>query len=356
MSLMRKRVTIIVAFAMLAVFTNGRTKADGNPRKAVKELFEYMAEDLGQGKVEIRRTNTPGKGHDDKYTNLLVDELKAHDITDSPGAETVLTTDLKRLAEDPTKGLRIVATVDKGGKLKQYSVDVKDPDEAMRVFSGPYAANPGGSKPPDVLLVDDSQALRYQESPYAVRIHVADQAQGPYNVVPMTARTGDKIARVVVQRSQFYRIELVNESAFAAGASILIDGLTRFEFSRDPNERNLIDVVPPGSSGKPGMNMIRGWYQDQTASNPFRIVPFAKSEAGKRGLSEQDANSGLIAVAFRAAWKREKDRPRDDGHGDLVDGLGTERFQEAISDGTQRDNDYKFGQVRVVLMIAYGEE
>lgn len=175
------------------------------------------------------------------------------------------------------------------------------------------------------------QVLVQQGSSYVARDITPDRKGRPF---------------VELNGTEIYAVRLINNSLHTAAVDLRVDGVSSFAFSDTGSEFWIID---------PGKQVdIKGWHRSNAKTTEFKVVDdFAESAAAKLNL-KPSASTGLITVAFRAAWKP-SDRPPSDEI-QLADLGGRQRSATGFGDNVEfktRQVNLVIGQLREVISVRY---
>lgn len=97
-----------------------------------------------------------------------------------------------------------------------------------------------------------------------------------------------------------FTIDVINGSKGHVAATLTVDGLNTFYFSKTPQAHGTSWIIPPPSRGESWANLpLEGWYVRQGVADKFVATSFEKSKRREAGL---DADSiGAISVVFSSA-------------------------------------------------------
>jgi hypothetical protein len=193
-------------------------------------------------------------------------------------------------------------------------------------------------KPQPVL--DGTMVKGRPDSPYAVEILAKTDDE---RYVARAPRDEEGLAFVPLRRGEVYAVRLTNRSDFDAAATLTIDGLSMFAFSKDKGNPRLI--IPAHKS-----TTIVGWHRTHEVSDEFLITSYAKGAAAELNSSSEDV--GTITATFAAAWTDV--RPPDEPLPDLVpmaeaDATGKGKQVESKFTRVQRE----IGMIRAAVSIRY---
>jgi hypothetical protein len=149
------------------------------------------------------------------------------------------------------------------------------------------------------------QVAAANQAPYAVEILVASSPKGPFT--PRTPTNKDGLAYVPIQKKEYYRIRVINRSAYEAAVNVTIDGINMFAFSKvkDKKGRHYTRfMLAPDTT-----TVIKGWHITNKQSRAFEVTRYAKSAAAEL---RSEAGVGTITAAFAAAWPRNGKPPPDE--------------------------------------------
>jgi hypothetical protein len=356
------------------------------PVHAQPDLVVYntgaAAEKIAQKVIETVGTSTPVfvrefRGIGESNVGLaasVVDELKEARVSVDRGAAVEVEGRVVRLPIDPARklmGYTIRCTVVLAdGSEHVFSVDVRNPDEGEIAVgkTGETAAPPNkpeGSKPTVNPIIDGTLIRPAADSPYGVEVLVERRndvdermtSSGPkplqkgitvgglpgiYDaVVPEIV---DGSVRVKLQRGDLIAYRLYNSGDHDAAAKTLVDGLSRFALSDDPNRKGGLDLVPAK-----GRREIIGYYRNSQLVDAFQIGSYSESPAAN--LLPQASAIGTVTIVFHAAWILGEGSPNNEP---------PNRKNIAINSGPPREDPTEqiqrnIGGVRAVVKIFYGE-
>jgi hypothetical protein len=171
-------------------------------------------------------------------------------------------------------------------------------------------------------------------SPYGIEVMVNRASREPKLV--------EGRSFVPMERGEEYIIRLHNRSPHEAAATLTIDGLSMFAFSKEGNFGSQV-IIPPGSHTD-----IPGWYISSSETAAYLITSYPDSAAGKKGAT---SNIGTITCTFAACWDPAASPPADEA-------AGSRSAQNATGLGRKIDLEYKqvkriSGQPRAVVSVRY---
>jgi hypothetical protein len=202
------------------------------------------------------------------------------------------------------------------------------------------------------LSPDGKQIGTVEKSPYRVEVLVAKKGTAPKNVEEwgkVDSRAFTKTEReptLPLAPGELYALRLTNQSAFDAAVGIAVDGVDVFQLSTirtpDGKPRYTNYIVPPGTS-----ILVTGWHLDNRTVASFLVTGFHESVAAKLNRHDQ-GKIGTITITFAAAWKKDGQRPEDEG-GRGGSGTGTGPESEMKVQEVERS----IGVIRDVVTIRY---
>lgn len=147
------------------------------------------------------------------------------------------------------------------------------------------------------VTIMGSRVKADRQGRYAIEVHVL--RDGKY--MPLTPTDQDGFAFALLEKTDVFAINLINESDFETAFELTVDGLSNFAFFEKKGYRHLI--VRPRSS-----YLLKGWQRNLQTSDEFVITDYAKGAVKELGASPDGV--GTITVAFSAAWDPQWD-PKD---------------------------------------------
>jgi hypothetical protein len=171
-------------------------------------------------------------------------------------------------------------------------------------------------------------------SPYGIEVMVSRMPRGPMLV--------EGRSFVPLERGEEYIVRLHNRSQHEAAATLTIDGLSMFAFSKEGNFGSQV-IIPPGSHTD-----IPGWYISNSETAAYLITSYPDSGAGKKGAT---SNIGTITCTFAACWDPAAAPPADEA-------AASRSAENATGLGRKIDLEYKqvkriSGQPRAVVSVRY---
>jgi hypothetical protein len=145
-----------------------------------------------------------------------------------------------------------------------------------------------------------------QGSPYALMVLVSDTPDGKFR--PRKPKVKNGAAYVDIKRGEYYRLVLINDSAYEAAARVTIDGISMYAFSniraQSGQPKYGLVVIGKGKAAH-----IKGWHIDNEQSDSFVVTEYAKTAAAEL---KSKAKMGTITVSFMAAWGKNEQPPADE--------------------------------------------
>ncbi|MEM7473671.1 MAG: hypothetical protein AAF483_01635 [Planctomycetota bacterium] len=359
---MRMHTILMLAMLMNAWFaipegaTASGTKAPSNAptlnqADAAKQLADKVASVIGNSReVFVREFRGFGDNHIG-LAKLVGDALSSsHRVTIRRGAEVEVEGRLYRFPKDasePLEGYTISATVALPQGERRFELDVENRDEGHIVVgkSGEKIAPPNqghGSLPSKEAPFLDGHVIRPSKaSPYGVEF--LKEKHGRYEVLEPILQKGTVSIRV--HKGDLIACRLHNASGVDAAANVLVDGLSRFALSDDPQRKGSLDLVPNAKS-----RTIKGYFRNTKHVDAFCVGEYSKSVAAK--LLPEGQDHGTFTVAFRAAWEEGKPIPPNEKK--------FETRKLGIEQGPQRDDRTRqvhrnIGAIRAIVKVFYGE-
>lgn len=199
--------------------------------------------------------------------------------------------------------------------------------------------------------LDGSIVRSERDQPFGVEILVDGVSVPVENV--------DGLAYVNIPRNKSYVVRAHSSAPFDSAVSVLVDGISSFEFSElripegSPNSgrpKYSAYILPRGSDQKSGVFDIDGWHRrnEKGGRDSFLVSEYANSAAAKLGIV---SGLGVITVTFRAAWSPGSTPPMDEtakrrGQGDAT-GFGPPTGQQL------KEKAMILGDIRNVISIRY---
>jgi hypothetical protein len=164
----------------------------------------------------------------------------------------------------------------------------------------------GSPTPPDDYLRSLQKPTGYIVRGTAVKL-ATDQ---PYEVSvlsngkPKPLRMVAGYPYVDFEKDEKFDLQIINQSEEHVAATLLIDGLNTFYFSKEPTKHGDSWVITGKQPNKPnGPFVLKGWYQRQGVADGFIATTYDKSRLKESGGSE--APIGGITVLFSYAVEKE---------------------------------------------------
>lgn len=197
----------------------------------------------------------------------------------------------------------------KGGLELDVARAIVDEEMVAGMLGLTVSLPPGGSETGRANELKDT--IEKDKKPIVANHRVAARAGSDYGVEVLVKR-GGKYEAVVptlencaayapLRRDDVYALRLYNDSDLEAAASVTIDGLDLFAFSKFKAPAL---ILPPKSHID-----VRGWPLGLQGANEFLVTSYAESAAFKL---QSFAPVGVINVAFAAAWPVGSRPPADE--------------------------------------------
>ena len=206
------------------------------------------------------------------------------------------------------------------------------------------------STPTVHLRKNNTRISADRKSEYAVEILAfkgkipenADTSKLKYEKRPIQNDQG--FAFVKLNRGEAYAVRIINNSKFDAAASLTIDGLSMFAFSKKQFPHV---IVRKGQQAE-----VYGWYTNNKNADYFKITAAAEGAAAELNLPQSSV--GVINVTFRAAWQKGTLPPKDES----LHLNGTRGPGDATGRGGKIVQNFKpwqgnWGVIRDVISIRY---
>ncbi|CAN5913785.1 hypothetical protein BH23PLA1_BH23PLA1_25370 [soil metagenome] len=317
-------VSLSLALVLLGGGASGQETELKTVEKQLETIAEKLAEYLETSKygqtVSVGRFGCPpqlGANAGPGMVKLLHEELERHGIKVQRVAKFGVEGEYTLLEEHPGTGVpaaRITAKlVDRSGtvttQVERY-VEYVEKVQDIAVLFGATAEVKYEHGEPDPLMVLHERIVKPRvdvrmtkvaatpESAYAVEILIAEGD----DYSPRSPENQDGLAFVPIRRDEIYAIRLINDSGQDAAVTLSIDGLNMFAFSENRHYRYVI--VPAESQG-----VIKGWHRTNQVTDAFKVTEFAGSAVAELGAD--DADLGVITVAFSQAWPKDSPPPRE---------------------------------------------
>jgi hypothetical protein len=318
---------------------------DTNSGVGLEEVlrFELEREEKGivrpDAKYEVKGDYAYARSRDERFKGLRVVKVIAR-VIEKEFSEAVLEAPLE-VVLDGTRTiqevLQVSAALDPDGKKEARNQDLDRAQQSPAV----HVHEPGGT------LVSSTP-----ESSYAVEVLVKPLAgHEQAEAKPRAARVAGGRAFVEVQRGELYEVRLHNRSGDLLAASVTVDGLDVFHFSKDRAEdgrpRFTHFIVEPkgwaseGGGVSDGTATVVGWHRSlEGKANylSFLVTAYGQGAASKEGIAARGA-TGVINVQFsRCKPLPEGAKPR----GDNETGFGPPRtvIQKAVSVEVEPPHDF----------------
>src|SRR3954447_22090607 len=148
-----------------------------------------------------------------------------------------------------------------------------------------------------------------------------------------------------IRTSERYAVKLINDAPFEVAATLTIDGLSLFAFSRNPEYSYVI--VPARSSG-----VIKGWHRTNEEAEEFVVTEYPRSAAASRLLASS-TELGVITACFAAAWPAKGNPPPDEG----MEGRSVRATGRGPATRTRfLEVERKTGKLRTSISVRYTKE
>ncbi len=322
----RFRASKYVSLTLAVVLIGGGAWGQEKKTKTVEEQLATIAEKLAEflktdknQSVSVGRFGCPktlGVNAGPGLVKALHQELNRHGIKVQRGAEYGVEGEYTLLDEHPKEGVpaaRISAKlVDRSGAVKtQVDLYVEKAQDIAVLFGATAEVNYEFGEPDPLMVLHDrivepqvdveigtTRVAATPESLYAVEVLIAEGA----DYSPRSPEDQNGQAFVPIQRDEIYAVRLINDSDQDAAATLSIDGLNMFVFSENPHYRYVI--VPAKSHG-----VIKGWHRTNEITEAFKVTEFAGAAVAELGAD--DADLGVITVAFSQAWSKNSPPTRE---------------------------------------------
>jgi len=144
------------------------------------------------------------------------------------------------------------------------------------------------------------------KSPFSVEILVKNP--GEAEATARSAKVENGLAFVEISKNAVYVIRLHNATTSEAAATINIDGIDVFHFSKDRNEKGEPKfthfILAPGTEKVPTISIIPGWHQSLEGNENY--LEFQVTENGKGAISKVPTAGrgkvGVITVSFAPCY------------------------------------------------------
>lgn len=346
--------TLTATFARNQVYASERLELAFDQQEAASKIAAFVA-------ATVRQAGEPrqafvrgfrGLGEDNVGLSKLISEsLKhTHRFAIQRGLPIEIEGRVQRKPRDlaqPLEGYTISSTIIlPNSSERNFSISVENREEGHIIVgrSGEKAApptKPHGTIPDRQGPVLDGTIIRpSKDNPYGVEFFV--ERHGTYQAVVPVIEHGN--VSVSVHQGDLVGFRLHNSSGFEAAVGVLIDGLSRFAVSDEPNKEKSLDLVP---HGKP--RLIKGYYRDHAHVDAFRVGEYSKSVVAE--LLPDSEETGTATLVFRAAWAEGEQEPPNESPS-TKRSVAMERGPE-LKDKT-RTVKRVIGDVRAVVKIFYG--
>jgi hypothetical protein len=180
------------------------------------------------------------------------------------------------------------------------------------------------------------------DSPFAVEIHVGPSPGGDLRARQASVVGGQ--AYLNIRTGERYAIRLINNAPFEVAATLTIDGLSLFAFSRNP-EYGFV-IIPARSSG-----LITGWHRTNEEAEDFVVTEYPKSAAALSLAPSTEL--GVITVCFAAAWPASGNPPPDEG----MEGRSVRATGRGPTNRTNlAEAERSTGRMRAAISVRYTKE
>jgi hypothetical protein len=181
----------------------------------------------------------------------------------------------------------------------------------------------------------------------ANRIGTRNPVEDDYELVSIEQKNG--LLNADLELENIYAIRLINNTEQLAAATLTIDGINMFAFSKTPGYKRLGKVlVPPGPKGV----LIKGWHVTNGQSFSFKVSDVGEAAIVElRGAGpEVEENVGVIPCSFAPAADLSKNEglPPDEPKSASI---ATSRGPEIGAE--YREVQVKIGLDREVISIRY---
>jgi len=350
---MRFVTTVVFGLLLTAGIPSVRAESDVrtlNQRDAAQKIAQRVVQISGSGSpVFIREFRGLGESNVG-LSKLVGEELIKLNIKVERGASVEVEGRITRLPTDdslPLIGFTMNCAVVLPKGERKFSVDVLNRDEGHIASGKTGQTSPPPDLPPGESLkpgpvIDGTIIHAAAGSPYGVEILV-ERLAGAYDV--LTPSVSGSSIRVKVRKGDILAIRLHNGSSFEAAASVLVDGLSRFDLADDPDRRGGLDLVAPG-----GQREIIGYFRNAEGVDAFLVGEYSKSPAAK--LLPEPSAAGTFTIAFHAAWKPGDPPPPHEPPRTKSIGINQGPPRKDPTEVVKRE----IGGVRAIVKVFYGDE
>ena len=290
----RYAILIKICLTALFVFTltgNGFAQSFDETAFNLPDAAKKIADCISQAEGNQKRMFVAGfRGfgvNDRGLAHAVATELAGNGYTIEPRAPIEIEGRLFRLPSDtsrPLLGVKVNAQlVYATGESRKFTVSILDANHAHSIVSPTGETLPPPTRHDDPAhqslvslpkpkIAPTSKLGRLSPSPtspYAVSI--VRKVNGQEIPVPIDIRGG--LPWVDLPLGSIYAVRLHNESDFDAGVSVMIDGLSRFALSHDPQKHELRDLVYAHKD-----RLIEGYFK-----NTQTVDQFQTGQASRRG-------------------------------------------------------------------------
>jgi hypothetical protein len=189
-----------------------------------------------------------------------------------------------------------------------------------------------------------SQVAADPKTSYSIEILVGSSPRGKF--VPRQPTNEEGLAYVPIQRKEYYRIRVLNKSAYDAAVTVTIDGINMFAFSKVKHNRKRYVRFLLGA-GKD--TVIKGWHITNKKSKAFEVTSYARSAAAEL---KSKAPVGTITATFAAAWAKNSRAPTDEKNA-LHKGPDQATGRGPRIDSRYKEVERKVGRIRDAISIRY---
>lgn len=287
-----------VTGAGLAISSRLKAKLEAKKVKLGKRIATYEV------RGSYRQHKERGKVRY-KIKASLIDGATGDEVQEFPAVAVQDTSDVAKLAGttfDTTVvgSKRIVAEQTSATEQEPVQQEAVSPKERVEQITTSI-------EKPSVHIQNGTVISASPNSPYRIEIWKKSAKGGKYQPCQVVDEEG--YAFVEIGIGEVYAVKLINESAYASGVELSIDGLSAFEFCSVESYRETNKHYLPENYGKGWL--IRGWWTERERVDEFEVADFPDSEAGKLAakLGRATSKMGTITASFYAAWDKGQPQP-----------------------------------------------
>lgn len=214
-----------------------------------------------------------------------------------------------------------VRLVQRTGRTRSFEIQVLEDEKGANAILGmtgqvrpppQIKLIPNPAPPLKQPIIENGWIRPSPTSAYAVKVLVKNQS-GAYVIRQPKVQAG--VVTLRLEPGEVYALQLWNGTQFDGGASVYIDGVSRYAISEDSRLRTVVDILPRRSENAGGTRLLKGYVKNINEVHSYKV--FDAETAPDRILRKiigpaNDDRIGSIAVTFQTTWAEGDPYPPDE--------------------------------------------